>query len=135
MPFDLGYHVAGLAPALRLIAKAGIVTPYRVRWSPDRAFEQIPDLVLQDAIGRQADRVAGTLGFEQLVYLGIGEASVSPKIQMLHDASVTRNHRLQHRSPAVSTMHVARPQHTSLDIAELIEHEQPSCCMDPAGIQ
>src|SRR4051812_17983240 len=102
MPFDLGYHVAGLVPALRLISKAGIITPYLVRWSPDRAFEQIPDLVLQDAIGRQADRVAGTLGFEQLVYLGIGEASVSPKIQMLHDASVTRNHRLQYRTPALA---------------------------------
>src|SRR3954452_6356671 len=110
MPFDLGYDVAGLAPALGLISKAGIVTAYRVRWSPDRGFEQIPDLVLQDAIGRQADRVAGTLGFEQLVYLGIGEASVSPKKQMLHEASVTSNHRLQYRTPAISAVYVARSQ-------------------------
>src|SRR6476660_10241676 len=43
---------------------------------------------------------------------------------MLHDASVTRDHRLQYRAPAVGTMHVARPQRTPLDIAELVEHEQ-----------
>src|SRR6478609_11069311 len=43
---------------------------------------------------------------------------------MLHDASVTRDHRLQYRAPAVGTMHVARPQRTPLDIAELVEHEE-----------
>src|SRR3954466_16426523 len=109
MPFDLGYHVAGLAPALRLISKAGIVTPYRVRWSPDRAFEQIPDLVLQDAIGRQADRVAGTLGFKELVDLRIGKSCVTSEIQMLHNTPVAHDHRLQQRAPAIGTMYVARP--------------------------
>src|SRR3954465_13692741 len=43
---------------------------------------------------------------------------------MLHDASVTSNYRLQHRAPAIGAMDVARPQHTPLDIAELVEHEQ-----------
>src|SRR3954467_9445691 len=43
---------------------------------------------------------------------------------MLHDAPVTSNHRLQHRAPVVGTMHVAWPQRTSLDIAELVEHEE-----------
>src|SRR3954447_25249416 len=43
---------------------------------------------------------------------------------MLHDAPITSNYRLQHRAPAVGTIHVARPQGTPLDIAELIEHKQ-----------
>ena len=43
---------------------------------------------------------------------------------MFHDAPVTSNHRLQHRAPAIGAMHVARPQRTPLDIAELVEHEQ-----------
>src|SRR3954471_18819232 len=43
---------------------------------------------------------------------------------MLHDAPVTRNHRLQHRTPTIGTMDVARPQGTPLDVAELVEHEQ-----------
>src|SRR4051794_107143 len=43
---------------------------------------------------------------------------------MLHDPSVTRNHRLQHRAPAVSAMDIAGPQDTAFDIAELVEHKQ-----------
>ena len=43
---------------------------------------------------------------------------------MLHDAPVTRDHRLQQRTPAVSTMDVTRSQHAPFDIAELVEHEQ-----------
>src|SRR3954465_9404200 len=93
MPFDLGHDVARLVPALRLIAEAGVVTSYLMRWSPDRAFEQMPDLVLQDLVGRQADCVAGTLGFEELVNLGIREGCVTSKIQMLHNAPVTSDHR------------------------------------------
>ena len=82
MPFDLDHNVPGLVPALRLIAEAGVVAPYLVRRSPDRAFEQMSDLVLQDRVGRQADRVACTLGFEELVYLGIGEGCVTPEIKV-----------------------------------------------------
>jgi hypothetical protein len=43
---------------------------------------------------------------------------------MLHDASVTSDHWLQHRAPTIGTMDVARSQRTPFDIAELIEHEQ-----------
>src|SRR4051812_23344300 len=43
---------------------------------------------------------------------------------MLHDAPVTSNHRLQHRTPTISTMDIARPQCAPFDIAELVEHEQ-----------
>ena len=42
---------------------------------------------------------------------------------MLHNASVTRDHRLQHRTPTIGTMDVARSQRTPFDIAELVEHE------------
>src|SRR4051794_6206278 len=82
------------------------------------------DLVLQDTIGRQANRVACTLGFEELINLGIREGCVTPEIQMLRDAPVTRDHRLQQRAPAVSTMDVARSQRAPFDIAELVEHEE-----------
>src|SRR4051812_28301752 len=43
---------------------------------------------------------------------------------MIHDAPVASNHRLQHRTPTIGTMDVARSQRTPLDIAELVEHEQ-----------
>src|SRR4029079_6907198 len=70
MPFDLGHNMARLIPALRLIAEAGVIAPYLVRRSPDRALQQMSDLVLQDLVGRQPDCVACTLGFEELVNLG-----------------------------------------------------------------
>src|SRR5215212_2264668 len=124
MPLDLGHDVARLVPALRLIAEDGVIAPYLVRGSPDRSLQQISYLILQDRVGWQADRVAGTLGFKKLVDLGIGESGVASKIQMLHNAPVTRNHRLQQRAPAVSTVDVARPQCASLDVAELVEHKQ-----------
>src|SRR6478672_13315633 len=124
MPFDLDHNVPGLVPALRLIAEAGVITSYLVRWSSDWSLQQISDLFLQDLVGRQPDCVAGTLGFEQLVDLGIGESRIAPEIQMLHDASIASDHRLQQRAPAIGTMHIARPQRTPLDIAELVEQEQ-----------
>src|SRR4051812_46039770 len=79
IPFDLGHNMARLVPALRLIAEAGVVAPYLVRRSPDRALQQMSDLVLQDLVGRQPDRVARTLGFEELVNLGIREGCVTPE--------------------------------------------------------
>src|SRR4051812_34582825 len=118
MPLDLGHDMARLVPALRLIAEAGVITPYLMWRSPDRSLQQISDLILQDLAGRKPDRVACTLGFKKLVDLGIGKSGVSPKIQMLHDAPITSNHRLQQRTPTIGTMDVARPQDTAFDIAE-----------------
>src|SRR3954468_406414 len=106
MPLDLGHHVARLVPALRLIAEAGVIAPYLVGWSSDWSLQQISDLILQDLVGRKPDRVACTLGFKTLVDLGIREGCVAPKIQMLHDAPITSNHRLQQRAPAVSAVDV-----------------------------
>src|SRR3954463_5337598 len=124
MPLDLGHDVARLVPALRLIAEAGVIAPYLVGWSPDRSLQQISDLILQDLVGRKPDRVACTLGFKKLVDFGIGESGIASKIQMLHDAPVTRDHRLPQRAPAVSAVDVARSQRTPLNIAKLIEHKQ-----------
>src|SRR4051812_29923398 len=112
MPLYLGHDVAWLVPALRLIAEAGVIAPHLMRWSPDRSLQQMSDLILQDLVGRKPDRVAGTLGFKKLVDLGTGESGVASKIQMLHKAPVTRDHRLQKRAPVVSAVNVARPQHT-----------------------
>src|SRR3954467_12479144 len=80
IPFDLGHDMARLVPALRLIAEAGVITPYLVRWSPDRALQQMSDLVLQDLVGREPDRVACILGFKKLVDLRIGKSCITPEI-------------------------------------------------------
>jgi len=123
MPLDLGHDAAWLIPALRLIAEAGVVAANLMRRSPDRALQQVADPTLQDAVGRQPDRVAGTLGFKELVHLGIGEGRVASAIKTLHDAPVARDYWFQDCAPTVGAVHVAGSQGASLDIAELVEHE------------
>jgi hypothetical protein len=61
-----------------LIAEAGVVQAHLVRRSPDRAFEQVSDLVLHDPVGRQPDRVTHAFGFEKLVDLRLAKAA-SPR--------------------------------------------------------
>jgi hypothetical protein len=121
MPLDLGHDAARLVPALRLIAEAGLVLVAAnvMRRSSDRALQQLADPTLQDAVGRQPDRVAGTLGFKELVHLGI-EGRVAPEI----DAPVARDHWFQDCAPTVGAVHVAGSEGGSLDIAELVEHKE-----------
>jgi hypothetical protein len=77
MPLDFRHDSAGLLPALSLIAEAGIVAAHLMRRPTDRALEQVPDLALQDVIGRQPDRIAVSLGFEELVDLWVREGRVA----------------------------------------------------------
>jgi hypothetical protein len=51
MPLDFRHHSAGLLPALRLIAEAGIVAAHLMRRSPHEALEQVSNLFLQDPVG------------------------------------------------------------------------------------
>ena len=124
MPLDFRYHSAGLLPALRLIAEAGIVAAHLMRRSTDRAFEQISNLVLRDPVGRQPDAVTHTLGFEELVDLRVGKGRVAAEIAPLYSVPVTGDHLLQHRAPALGAVNVPRKQGTALHIVELVEHEK-----------
>ena len=107
-----------------MVAKAGIVAAHILRRSPDRAFEEIADLVLQHPIGRQPDRVTHAFGFEELVDLRVGEGRIAAETAPPHSATVAGDHRLQHFSPAGGAVHVARAQGAPLQIAKLVEHEQ-----------
>ena len=95
-----------------------------MRRSPNRALEQVSDLALQDAVGRQPDRITHALGFEELVDLGFGEGRITSEIETLHRVPVAGDHWLQHYTPAISAMDVTGSQSTPLDIAELVEYEQ-----------
>jgi len=78
MPLDLGCDTVRSVSALRLIAETGVIAAHRLRRSPDRVFEQVADPALQHAVGRQPDRIAGALGFEELVHLRVGKGRVAP---------------------------------------------------------
>ena len=96
MPLDLRHDPSGFLPALRLITEAGEVAAQLMRRSPNRALEQVSDLALQDAIGRQPDRITHALGFEKLVDLGVGEGRITSEIETLHRVPVAGDHWLQH---------------------------------------
>src|SRR5271167_1173539 len=106
MPLDLGDHTARLDPTPGLIAEVGMKPPHLVRWSPDRAFEQVADPVLQDPVCRQPDRILDPLRFEKLVDLGIGKAGVSPEIDARNFALISRHDRLKHAIPSVGAVGV-----------------------------
>ncbi len=107
MPLDLGNHPARrLAPACGLIAEAGMTPAHMVRGSSDRTLEQIADPVLEDPVGRQADRIFDPLGFQELVDLRHGERCVSAEIDTRELALVSCNDRLEHAVPAVGAVHV-----------------------------
>ena len=96
MPLDLGHNAPWFVPALRLIAEAGVVAAHFMRRPADRALQQIADPALQDAVGREPDRVADPLGFEELVDLGVGECRITSEIETLHCVPVAGDHWLQH---------------------------------------
>jgi hypothetical protein len=58
MPLDLRHDTPRLLSTLRLIPVAGVVAAHVMR-SPDRALQQVTDLVLQDPVGGQPDCSAG----------------------------------------------------------------------------
>jgi hypothetical protein len=84
----------------------------------------VSDPLLQDTVGRQPDGVADVLRLEQVIDLGLGEASIAAEVEDEATFAVARDHRLEHRSPALRAVDVARPQGTALEVAELVEHEQ-----------
>jgi hypothetical protein len=96
MPLDLGRDTARLVPAPRLIAETGVVAAHLMRRSPDRALQQVADLALQDGVGRQPDRIAVALGFEELVDLRVSEGRITSEIETLHGVTVADDYRLQH---------------------------------------
>ena len=114
----------GLAPALRLVAEAGEEDLRLVRRPADGPRQQVADPLLQDRVGRQADGVADTLSFQQLVQLGLGERRVAAEPERQAALTVAGDHRLQHRAPAFGAVSVAGPQDAALQVAELVEDEQ-----------
>jgi hypothetical protein len=59
-----------------------------MRRSPNRAHEQVSDLVLQDPVGRQPDRVPHPLGFELWAAPAHSRSAAAPRAFSLPGTSV-----------------------------------------------
>src|SRR6267142_6188476 len=118
MPLDLGNDAAWHRPALRLIAEAGVVSPGRDWGATNRALEQIADTLLQNAIGRQPDRVLVAFRFQELVDLGVGKGGIGAEVAAEVALPVAGHDRFEHVLPAVRRVNVARAQRRTLQITE-----------------
>ena len=81
-------------------------------------------MLLEDAVGRQPDRVLVAFGFQELVDLGVGEGSIGTKVAAKVALPVAGHDRFEHVPPAIRRMDVARSQRALFEVAELVEHEQ-----------
>jgi hypothetical protein len=91
---------------------------------PTGALEQIADTLLQDAVRRQPDRVLVTFSFQKLIDLGVGKGGIGAEVAAEITLPVTGHDRFEHVLSAVGRMDVALAQRRTLQIAELVEHEQ-----------
>ncbi len=90
MPLDLCDDAARLRPASRSVGEVRVGTPDIKRGAANRAFEQIADPFLQDAIGGKPNGVSYAFGFQVFVDLGIGEARVGAEINARDLAVIAR---------------------------------------------
>src|SRR3954467_14781893 len=124
MPLDLGHDPAGPAPALGLVAKAGVQAPDLVGRTAHRMLEQMSNPALENRIGGQADHVPVVLRLQELIDLRRGKTRIGAEVAPLHRGPVAGDNGLQHLAPALGTVHVAGTKRTPLQVTELIEHEQ-----------
>src|SRR5215469_2906717 len=124
MPLDLGNDTAWLVPGRSPAAEAGMIPAHLVRGTPDQALEQIADPLLQHLIGRKADRILDSLGFEELVDIGIGKSSIGADVEARDLAAIARHDRRQHVPPAVRAVDVTGTQRRAFQVTELVEHKQ-----------
>ena len=69
-------------------------------------------------------RVPDILALEKLVDLRLSERRIGAEVQIDDALAVADDHRLQHQSPVIGTVDVPCSQQATLQVAELVEHEQ-----------
>ena len=124
MLLHLGDDPAGLRPATGPIAEVRVIPTNFLRRPTDGALEQVRDAVVQHLVGRKPDGVLEAFRFQKLINLGRGEGGVTTEITPECLVPVSSDHRVQHIAPFMGAVHVARTQGATLQIAELVEHEQ-----------
>ena len=128
MELDLGHDPSGLRPALRAVVEARVVTHDVMRRPAWAALRQPADPLMQLGVAFDADGVVPARGLQQIEQRRDGEGGVGPeppaRDRRAGLSRVARQHRAQHVLPAVCTVDVAGPEGASLQVAELVEHEQ-----------
>ncbi len=121
MPLDLGDDAARLRLASGLISETCMRSAHVIGRATNRAFEQIADTLLQDAVRRKSNGVFDPFSLQIFEHLGIGEAGVGTKINARDFTLIPRHDRLQYCLPSVGAVNIARAQGAAFQIAKLVE--------------
>jgi hypothetical protein len=95
-----------------------------LRGASDGASEQVRDIVIQDLIALEPDRIEVALSFEKTVYIGIGESGIPSEESWDVIEAVTSDNRFQNTPPVISTVNIAMTKKGSLHVSILIEAEE-----------
>ena len=82
------------------------------------------DSRLENLICGKADRVLNPFGFQELVHIRLSEGSITSKGDSFDGSLIAGNDRLEDVFPAIGAVDVSGTKRASLQIAELIEHEE-----------
>ena len=82
------------------------------------------DLLAENRVGRQTDRMTEIFGFEERENFRASKSNVGPEVTLPQRLpSILRDHRAQDITPAMRAPHIARTKPTPFKIAILVEHE------------
>ena len=87
------------------------------------ARQQMCDALPEYTVGKEANRVQETLGFEVSVHLRRGEGGIAPEIQPYLPNLVVNDNRLQHAFPVIGTVNVAWTEGAPFKVTELVEQK------------
>src|SRR4051812_50019855 len=121
MPLHLGYDPARAAPALGLVAEAGVETPDLVGRTPHRTLEQMSNPALENGIGGQADDIPVVLRFQEFIDLRRGKPRIGSGVAPLPGGPVKGDDRFQHPAPALGGGGGSRPQSAGVGSPPMVE--------------
>jgi hypothetical protein len=77
------------------------------------------DFTVQDVVGWQTNGIPDTFRFQEFIDLRVGKGRITSKEARKIPSAVPSYNWFQHRSPVLSTMHIALAEQDELDIAKL----------------
>src|ERR1022692_4864330 len=120
----LRHHPTRRLPTRRLVEKA-LVPDHGFMTGPSyRPRQQLVDVPLQIAVGRDADGVLRAPLLQRFVDLRLGEGRVGPKHHLFAQLLLPLNLGKQQLFPAVGAVHFAGPQLRSKTVALAAEQQQ-----------
>ena len=110
MMLYLRHQPVGRLPTLGLVQKSLVLDQRFLAGPSYRASEQLFNVLLQNAVGRNANRLLHAPLFQSFLNLRLGQGRIRPKRNFLAHLLLSLDLGQQHLFPAVGTMDVPRTE-------------------------